>query len=214
MQVARESDFGVNDVVFTGRTHLGGYLQAGDMALGYDLARFVSADDNLDACVARGFQLPEFLLVKKDFSEARARRRARRRARPWKVKRLAMEAEDNNYHLRKNRAPEVAAQAEEERFLEVRLPRMCSSRVRRSRMRCTYFLFNPRCALCPAPDAAVAASRSGSHAPLQRKDLITQHQFALHLIRDSTCIRVSCMYQRFNLIRVSCTGRCRCRCSQ
>jgi nonsense-mediated mRNA decay protein 3 len=118
--VAREADFGVNDVVFSGKTHLGAFLHAGDMALGYDLARFVSADENLDACQHRGFQLPDFLLVKKDYSEARAKRREKRRDRPWKVKRLDMEADDGNYHLRKNRAPEIAAELEAERFLEVR----------------------------------------------------------------------------------------------
>ena len=65
--------------------------------------------------------MPDFLLVRKDYSEARARQRQRQRARPWRVKRLAMEADDNNIHARKNRGPEVAAQAERERFLEVRV---------------------------------------------------------------------------------------------
>lgn len=116
----RDADFGVNDAVFSGRTHLGAFLAPGDYALGYDLSRFVSPDENLEALQQRGLQLPDFLLVKKDYSEARAKRRARRRDRPWRVKRLAMEADDNNYHLRKNRAPEVAQEMEAERFLEAR----------------------------------------------------------------------------------------------
>jgi nonsense-mediated mRNA decay protein 3 len=119
MQVARDTDLGVNDVTFIGPTHLGAFLQAGDAALGYDLARFVTADDNLEAYQQRGLQLPDFLLIKKDYSEARAKQRARRRHRQWKVKRLDMEADDNNYHLRKNKAPELAREEEQDRFLEV-----------------------------------------------------------------------------------------------
>lgn len=125
MQAVRDSDFGVNDAVFSGRTHLGGYLAPGDHALGYDLARFVSADEHLDALQQRGLQLPDFVLVKKDYSEARAKRRAARRDRPWRVKRLDMELDDNNYHLRKNRAPEAAQELEQERFLQVHTVLQC-----------------------------------------------------------------------------------------
>ena len=57
VQVAREADLGNNDAVHSGRTHLGGFLQAGDMALGYDLARFVTADPHLEAYQQRGYQV-------------------------------------------------------------------------------------------------------------------------------------------------------------
>jgi nonsense-mediated mRNA decay protein 3 len=121
VQVARDADFGVNDCVFAGRTHLGGFLTAGDAALGYDLARFVTSDEHLDAAQQRGLQVPDFVLVRKDYAEARAKRRARRRPRAWKVKRLDMEAADeNNFHAKRNRAPEAVAQAEAERFMEAR----------------------------------------------------------------------------------------------
>jgi nonsense-mediated mRNA decay protein 3 len=119
VQVARESDFGVNNVAFSGRTHLGPFLDAGDMALGYDLARFVTSDEALEEYVQLGYQVPDFILVKKDFSEARARRRAQRRSRPWKVRHLQMEAADSNIHARKNKAPALAAAEEEEQFLQV-----------------------------------------------------------------------------------------------
>ena len=37
IEVARESDFGVNNERFTVRSHLGGFVEAGDMVMGYDL---------------------------------------------------------------------------------------------------------------------------------------------------------------------------------
>jgi nonsense-mediated mRNA decay protein 3 len=119
VQVARQSDFGVNNVAFAGRTHLGPFLQAGDMALGYDLARFVSTDDALEKYVQLGYQVPDFVLVKKDFSEARARRRAQRRVRPWKVRRLQVEGADDNAHGRKTKASGLSAADEVEQFLQV-----------------------------------------------------------------------------------------------
>lgn len=37
IEVARESDFGINNERFTVLSHLGGFLEAGDMVMGYDL---------------------------------------------------------------------------------------------------------------------------------------------------------------------------------
>lgn len=91
------------------------------MALGYDLARFVNADPTLDAYLEQGLQLPDFILVRKCFDEARAKR-AKRRAgrRGWTVKRLDMEVDDSNFHARKNQAFDDNRQAEHERFLQAR----------------------------------------------------------------------------------------------
>jgi hypothetical protein len=118
--VARESDFGKNDTIFYGRTHLGSFLNAGDLALGYDLARFVSAEPALDEYLQRGLQLPDFVLVRKCFDESRAKRRKRKHARTWKVKRLDMEVDDANIHARRIKASDEARQADEEQFLQVK----------------------------------------------------------------------------------------------
>ena len=48
IEVARVSDFGRNDVTFMTRTHLGGFLNAGDSCMGYDLTNLNANDDNLD----------------------------------------------------------------------------------------------------------------------------------------------------------------------
>jgi nonsense-mediated mRNA decay protein 3 len=121
-QVARESDFGANNTVFLCKTHLGAFLQAGDIALGYDLARQVNADASLDGYIQRGYEVPDVLLVRKCFDDARAKRRARQRERPWKIKRLDMDLDDSNYHAKKNNAAEAQRMDEMEKFLEVRLP--------------------------------------------------------------------------------------------
>lgn len=47
-QVARSSDFGNNDTMFTVRTHLGHLLQPGDNALGYDLQACNIVDPELE----------------------------------------------------------------------------------------------------------------------------------------------------------------------
>lgn len=70
VQVARMSDFGVNDNILSARTHLGHHLQAGDTALGYDLASLQIVDPELEK-YRRGIQLPDVLLVKKSYQEKR-----------------------------------------------------------------------------------------------------------------------------------------------
>lgn len=47
--VARERDFGANDIQHLLRTHLGGVLEAGDEALGYDLEGLTSIDEDGEA---------------------------------------------------------------------------------------------------------------------------------------------------------------------
>lgn len=65
--VARASDLGTNDESFSVRTHLGGLLQAGDTALGFDLARTVVPDALRDD-IAKAFgkhEAPEIVLVRR-----------------------------------------------------------------------------------------------------------------------------------------------------
>ncbi|KAG1354208.1 60S ribosomal export protein NMD3 [Cocos nucifera] len=62
-QVARVSDYGKNDNIFTVRTHLGHLLNPGDYALGYDLHGADSNDLEID--------LPDAVLLKKSYEEKR-----------------------------------------------------------------------------------------------------------------------------------------------
>lgn len=71
--VARVSDMGKNDVTFEAKTHLGHMLQAGDTALGYDVAK---TNFNDDIKVSRKFGLPSVILVRKSYPK---RNRAGRR---------------------------------------------------------------------------------------------------------------------------------------
>uniref|UniRef100_A0AAV1V280 60S ribosomal export protein NMD3 n=1 Tax=Peronospora matthiolae TaxID=2874970 RepID=A0AAV1V280_9STRA len=62
VEVARMSDFGVNDTTFRVRTHLGGVLTAGDTVRGYDLSSAV-----FGTCQTRSLkgELPDLVLVRK-----------------------------------------------------------------------------------------------------------------------------------------------------
>lgn len=46
--MARVSDFGRNDTTFITRTHLGGFLNAGDSCMGYDLTNLNANDESFD----------------------------------------------------------------------------------------------------------------------------------------------------------------------
>ncbi|KAM7267880.1 hypothetical protein ACFE04_010046 [Oxalis oulophora] len=107
-QVARVSDFGKNDLMFTIKTHLGHLLNPGDFALGYDLYGANINDDELDKY--KDLALPYAILVKKSYEEKRQRKRAKPRA--WKLKSLAMEVDDT-----KGRAEQEKTNAEYEQFL-------------------------------------------------------------------------------------------------
>jgi nonsense-mediated mRNA decay protein 3 len=122
LQVARESDLGSNNNVFLCRTHLGRFLQAGDIVLGYDLARFVTTDDNLEQCVRNGYQVPDVVLVKKCFDDVRAKRRTQHRPRNYKLRHLAKEVEDGNVHSKRMQAAEAERREEMEQFMNVRAP--------------------------------------------------------------------------------------------
>lgn len=63
-QVVKASDFGRNDRTFFARTHLGHLMAAGDCALGYDMSTANTADPDLEAAVAKGFAVPDVILVR------------------------------------------------------------------------------------------------------------------------------------------------------
>jgi nonsense-mediated mRNA decay protein 3 len=106
-QVARVSDFGSNDTMFSIRTHLGHLLKPGVHALGYDLYGANTNDMELDRY--KGY-IPEVVLIKKSYEEKRQKKRGK--ARPWKLKSLNMEVDD------KIKVDEDKRDAEYEHFLK------------------------------------------------------------------------------------------------
>ncbi|KAJ7969269.1 60S ribosomal export protein NMD3 [Quillaja saponaria] len=107
-QVARVSDFGKNDTIFSIRTHLGHILSPGDYALGYDLYGTNSNDIELEKY--RGLVLPDAILVKKSYEEKRQKKRGKHRS--WKLKTLDMETDD------KVRVDQEKMNSEYEQFLK------------------------------------------------------------------------------------------------
>lgn len=107
-QVARLSDFGKNDTIFSIRTHLGHLLSRGDYALGYDLYATNSNDSEIEKY--KGLVLPDAVLIKKSFEEKRQKKRGKPRA--WKLKSLDMEVDD------KGRAEQEKTTTEYEQFLK------------------------------------------------------------------------------------------------
>jgi nonsense-mediated mRNA decay protein 3 len=65
VQVARQSDFGVNDEVFNCVTHLGHLIRPGDVVMGYDLVATVGGDWEVEESLHNSFVLPDVVLVKK-----------------------------------------------------------------------------------------------------------------------------------------------------
>ena len=63
LEVAREADFGVNDLTFQIRSHLGFILKVGDRVLGYDLKTSVYEENVLSGL---NYDIQDVVLVKKD----------------------------------------------------------------------------------------------------------------------------------------------------
>ncbi|KAG7397535.1 ribosome-binding protein [Phytophthora boehmeriae] len=77
VEVARESDFGVNDTTFHVRTHLGAVLSAGDTVKGYDLS---SANFGTSQTYYLKEDLPDLVLVRKVYPrEERKKQKADRK---------------------------------------------------------------------------------------------------------------------------------------
>lgn len=113
--VARSADYGRNDNTHFIRTHIGNFLQPGDLALGYDLANAVY-NDNLIAGHKR-LEIPDFLLFKKTYSK-----RNRSKRRQWRLRRLNMELDDSMNDVVSGRRvgldPIAKMAAEQEEFLQ------------------------------------------------------------------------------------------------
>ncbi len=65
VEVAKESDFGVNDETFRCVTHLGHLLQVGDIVLGYDLNTTVLPRDEEEIGFNSNYDVPDIVLVRK-----------------------------------------------------------------------------------------------------------------------------------------------------
>eukprot|EP01112_Ceratiomyxa_fruticulosa_P007094 TRINITY_DN1830_c0_g2_i1.p1 TRINITY_DN1830_c0_g2~~TRINITY_DN1830_c0_g2_i1.p1 ORF type:complete len:515 (+),score=107.78 TRINITY_DN1830_c0_g2_i1:197-1741(+) len=98
IEVARDADFGNNDITFSGRTHLGRILHPGDSVLGYDLTTANFNDSDLVSLKGRG--LPDFLLVRKGTLD---KKKSSRKKRHWKLKRMDMEEDETMRKIDKER---------------------------------------------------------------------------------------------------------------
>lgn len=122
-EMARSADFGANDHTFFAKTHLGHLLHPGDTAMGYDVANANLVCPDLEKAIHKGLVLPDAILVRKSYEDRRRRRRQRgAEQRPWKLKRLAMDAgeEEEKSEQKRGRGVSVAEQerADMERFLQ------------------------------------------------------------------------------------------------
>ncbi|KAK4801090.1 hypothetical protein SAY86_021577 [Trapa natans] len=108
VQVARVSDFGKNDTIFSVKSYLGHLLSPGDYALGYDLYGANTNDIDFDSY--RGLVVPEAILIKKSYEEKRQKKRGKPRS--WKLKNLNMEVEES-----RNRVEDEKKNTEYEEFL-------------------------------------------------------------------------------------------------
>uniref|UniRef100_A0A7N1A7H9 60S ribosomal export protein NMD3 OB-fold domain-containing protein n=1 Tax=Kalanchoe fedtschenkoi TaxID=63787 RepID=A0A7N1A7H9_KALFE len=89
-EIARVSDFGYNDTMFTITTHLGHLLNPGDYALGYDL--YGANHNDMELEKYNGLDLPYAILIKKSYEEKRRQSKVKQRS--WKLKNLDMEVDD------------------------------------------------------------------------------------------------------------------------
>lgn len=89
-----------------------GWMRSGDTALGYDVKHAHVANDDFDACIGRGAQVPEIVLVSKSYAEKRRKHNRKRGQRSWKVAKLNVEVGESS------RNPEEEDK-EIEQFLDV-----------------------------------------------------------------------------------------------
>lgn len=112
--VARASDMGSNDQTYFCRTHLGGILHVGDIALGYHLTGTNFNDPNFEA-IENSNQysstIPDVVLVKKHYA-----RKKNKKTRNWRLKRMAREYEEEA--LAQSNQPTNRKQEQEREKLE------------------------------------------------------------------------------------------------
>lgn len=113
--VAKASDFGNNDTVYENIiTHLGSYLNEGDSVLGYDLNQinFSDLEDQLTDRVRNN--LPEIVLVKKHYPNAKERQRQRK----FELRRLKKLEKQENDKINKRNNMQVDDNDEYEKFIQ------------------------------------------------------------------------------------------------
>ena len=117
--IARSRDFGINDITFFTRTHLGYFLKVGDTCLGYDLTNVQIADESFDEYVEKvgESRIPDVILVKKSYAEKRKKRRDRGYQRAWELKRMDIHEEETN-GKNKNGDDAERRQQDEELFMQ------------------------------------------------------------------------------------------------
>jgi nonsense-mediated mRNA decay protein 3 len=94
------------------RTHLGNVLRPGDHALGYDLRNANFNNDHWDHIASLyGGSLPDVILVKKSYPNARKKSRSRN----WKLKKMTIEEEVEA--IGKGKAEKLQAEIDYEMFL-------------------------------------------------------------------------------------------------
>ena len=104
VHVAKLSDFGKNDVTLIARSHLGNVLNPGDLVYGYDLQTSNFNDDNFSRVAGtRSLDVPDVVLVKKSYSEARKKPKSR----VWKLKNLNKEAEEEAENRKRQEATKM-----------------------------------------------------------------------------------------------------------
>ena len=116
-EVARVTDFGMNDTTFHCRTHLGHLLNPGDHVLGFDVGNTNVADRDLDVWLGRGLVLPDVVLVRKSYAESRRRRKAKGYQRDWKLRGLDMEVEETGFTRQRNKAVAAQEEVQKEQFM-------------------------------------------------------------------------------------------------
>ncbi|KAJ3282265.1 hypothetical protein HDU76_008738 [Blyttiomyces sp. JEL0837] len=107
-EIARATDL---STTFYVRTHLGNILNAGDHAMGYDLRSSNFNDDNFDKYISMNGSLPDAVLVKKSYPNARKKSRTRN----WRLKKITVEEEVEA--LGKSKAEKAKADQDYEMFL-------------------------------------------------------------------------------------------------
>jgi nonsense-mediated mRNA decay protein 3 len=114
IEVARASDFGVNDTTFVVRSHLGGLLEAGDSVKGYDLS---SANFGTRFTYSLKDELPDVVLVRKIYPREQSSSKADRKDKK-RLKKLT--ADERGAKLSKAEASRYEREFEqfEEEFLE------------------------------------------------------------------------------------------------
>jgi len=104
MEVAKVSDFGLNDRRYRTRSHLGHVLHPGDLAYGYDMNSINFNDSEIANFPAD--RMPDVILVRKSYSNKQRLRRN------WKLQQLQKEQEDDSRHFNAQ-----AAEIDEEMFM-------------------------------------------------------------------------------------------------